>query len=140
MYVVTGGTVQQEFDGTNYHIVDVSYDLSASSTKTVSIDAAGSSGIGESQQNIPEVCALEQNYPNPFNPTTQIEFSIPQCSNVTLKIYDMLGKEIAMLLNNMKEPGTYTTTWNAQNHLSGVYFYRLTAGAYTMTKKLVLIK
>jgi len=89
---------------------------------------------------LPTQISLEQNYPNPFNRTTQIDYELPQRSFVTLKIYDVLGKEIATLVNSSREPGPYTTNWNAQNYPSGVYFYRLTAGSYTMTKKLVLMK
>jgi len=59
---------------------------------------------------------------------------------VTLKIYDVLGKEIATLVNGTREAGTYTATWNAQNYPSSVYFYRITAGSYTMTKKLILMR
>jgi len=84
--------------------------------------------------------SLVQNFPNPFNPSTQIDFSIPQSSHVTLRIYDMLGKEVATLVNGKRETGTYTSTWNAQNCPSGVYFYRLNAGSYTMTRKLILLR
>jgi len=100
---------------------------------------ATTSVAGE-QSSIPTEYYLNQNYPNPFNPSTQIEFSIPQSSHVILKVYDLLGKEIAILVNGTREAGTYSTTWNAQNCPSGVYFYRLTSGSYTMTKKLVLMK
>jgi hypothetical protein len=84
--------------------------------------------------------ALEQNCPNPCNPSTQITFSIPQSVHVTLKVYDVLGKEIATLVDGAKDVGTYTTTWNAQMSPSGIYFYRLTAGEYTMTRKLMLLR
>ena len=88
----------------------------------------------------PTALALSQNYPEPFNPSTQIDYSIPQSFHVTLKIYDVLGKDVATLVEGTKEAGTYTATWNAQNHSSGVYFYRLTAGSYTMTRKLILLR
>jgi hypothetical protein len=89
---------------------------------------------------IPTEYSLNQNYPNPFNPSTQIEFSIPQNSHITLKVFNVLGKEVATLINGERETGSYSLTWNAQNCPSGVYFYRLTAGSYTMTKKLVLMR
>jgi len=89
---------------------------------------------------IPQSYSLKQNYPNPFNPSTQIEFSIPQSSHVSLKVYDVFGKEVTALVDGAKETGTYTTTWNAQNCPSGVYFYRLTAGSYSMTRKLLLLR
>jgi len=88
----------------------------------------------------PRIFSLSQNYPDPFNPSTQIDFSIPQKSQVTLKVYDVLGKEVTTLIEGTKDAGTYTTTWNAQNYSSGVYFYRLTAGYFTITKKLVFLR
>ena len=83
---------------------------------------------------------LYQNYPNPFNPTTTITYSLPKSSMVTLKIYDLLGREVTTLVNEEKHSGTYKVTWNAQNIPSGVYFYRLTAGAYSQVNKMILMK
>ncbi len=88
----------------------------------------------------PTSYSLYQNYPNPFNPSTQIAFSIPQSSYVTLKVYNLIGKEVATLVNSKKEIGTYTITWHARECASGIYFYRLVVGSYTITKKLVLLK
>ncbi|MBI4535209.1 MAG: T9SS type A sorting domain-containing protein [Ignavibacteriae bacterium] len=88
---------------------------------------------------VPAVFALEQNYPNPFNPTTTIKFSIPHTSDVTLKVYDLLGREVATLLNDTKPMGTYEVTWNAANLASGVYFYRLTAGSFYDVIRVVLL-
>jgi serine protease len=89
---------------------------------------------------IPYKFELAQNYPNPFNPSTTIKFSIPSESHVILKIYDMLGREVRTLLNDEKAPGTYSINFIAGNLPSGVYLYKLKAGNYTDTKKLVLIK
>ena len=89
---------------------------------------------------VPNTYSLSQNYPNPFNPTTDIEYSIPKNANVTLKVYDMLGKEVATLVNKQQDAGTYITTWNASNFSSGVYFYRLTAGSFVQTKRMSLTK
>ena len=83
---------------------------------------------------------LFQNYPNPFNPTTTITYSLPKSSFVTLKCYDLLGREITTLVNEEKHKGTYKVTWNAQNIPSGVYFYKFTAGEYSNVKKMVLLK
>ncbi len=83
---------------------------------------------------------LDQNYPNPFNPNTTIKFVIPASGNVTLKIYDMLGKEVATLVNEELAAGSYTRTFNANNLSSGVYFYKLQAGNLTQTKKMMLMK
>ena len=83
---------------------------------------------------------LYQNYPNPFNPTTNIEFTIPKESLVSLKVYDILGKEITTLVNERKSEGNYTINFNATNLPSGVYFYRMQAGSFVSTKKFVLLK
>ncbi|MBN1634786.1 MAG: T9SS type A sorting domain-containing protein [Ignavibacteria bacterium] len=97
---------------------------------------------------IPDKFALEQNYPNPFNSITSIKFSIPlshlvtlsPCHIVTLKVFDLLGCEVATLINENLQPGTYEVTFDAGALASGVYFYRLTAGNFSETKKLVLMK
>ena len=83
---------------------------------------------------------LEQNYPNPFNPATHIGFSIADARLVTLKVYDVLGKEVATLANTTMNPGTYTIPWNAGNLPTGIYFYRLQAGQFVQTRKLTLLK
>ncbi len=91
--------------------------------------------------------SLEQNYPNPFNPTTKIRYTIPlvemvplKSSKVTLNVYDILGNEVATLVNEEKLPGIYEVEFNVERLGSGVYFYILRAGNYTSTKKMVLIK
>jgi endo-1,4-beta-xylanase len=89
---------------------------------------------------LPSQFQLEQNFPNPFNPATTIRYSISQTSKVTLRVFDLLGKEIQTLVNTAQMPGQYQVTFDARNLTSGVYFYRLTAGSYTETKKLVLMK
>ena len=90
--------------------------------------------------NEPVQFSLSQNYPNPFNPTTEIDFSIANGCNVTLKIFNMLGQEIETLVNNYKDKGRYKVKWDAEGNPSGIYFYRLHAGTYTSTKKLILIR
>jgi hypothetical protein len=90
---------------------------------------------------LPNSFALKQNYPNPFNPTTKIEFSIPNNSNVSLKIYDLTGKEVARLINNdFRSAGNYFVEFNGANLSSGVYFYKLEAGSFTGIKKMMLVK
>ena len=81
-----------------------------------------------------------QNYPNPFNPSTKINFSIPTSEFVTLKVNDMLGKEVATLINEERPTGNYVVKFDASRLSSGIYFYTLKAGNYTQTKKLILIK
>lgn len=91
--------------------------------------------------NSPEYYKLEQNYPNPFNPVTNITFSINRNDVVSLKVYDILGKEIETLLNNSQlNPGTYNVVFNGAKYSSGIYFYRLETGNYSDVKKMVLIK
>lgn len=89
---------------------------------------------------IPQQFALLQNYPNPFNPSTSIKFDVPVPSNVQLAVYDMTGRELAVLVNDKLEPGTYDFSWNASQFASGIYFYRLKTDTYVQTKKMVLIK
>jgi len=83
---------------------------------------------------------LEQNYPNPFNSTTNIRYLIPQSGRVTLKVYDLMGKEVATLLDRYQEAGSYDVIFQADNFSSGIYFYHLTAGGYSATKKMILMK
>jgi hypothetical protein len=89
---------------------------------------------------IPNNYSLSQNYPNPFNPLTQITYSMPKTTDVTIKIYDLLGREIATLVNEKKQAGDYKVTWNAEGLASGVYFYRMVAGEYIQTKQMILIR
>jgi photosystem II stability/assembly factor-like uncharacterized protein len=96
--------------------------------------------IDEKLKQLPSRFSLEQNYPNPFNPSTTIKFSLPKASYVTLNIFNSLGQEVAKLVSQYISAGTYTTLWKAVGIPSGVYFYRITAGEFLETKKLLLIK
>ncbi len=89
---------------------------------------------------IPEVFSLSQNYPNPFNPTTKINYSLPVSNHVSLKIFDVLGKEVVNLVNQRQNAGAYSVEFNGGNLSSGVYFYRIDAGEFTDIKRMVLIK
>jgi hypothetical protein len=99
-------------------------------------------------ESVPQSYALYQNYPNPFNPTTKIKFAIPLSplsergvgGFVTLKIYDLLGREVTSLVNQQLKPGTYEVEWDATKYSSGVYIYKLTSGNFTESKKMVLVK
>jgi N-acetylneuraminic acid mutarotase len=88
----------------------------------------------------PVLFSLSQNYPNPFNPSTTIWYTIPKASEVTLIIYDLLGREITTLVNKTQTPGEYSVLWNGQGQPSGIYICRLRAGDFTETRKLVLQK
>jgi len=89
---------------------------------------------------IPGKFVLAQNYPNPFNPLTKVKYSVPQLSKVSIKVYDILGKEVAALVNEEKPAGLYEVNWNASDFPSGVYFYRLQTDNFIQTKKMILIK
>ena len=89
---------------------------------------------------IPDKFELSQNYPNPFNPVTNLEFGISNLEFVTLKIYDVLGRELVTLVNEIKEPGYHKLKFDAGNLASGVYFYRMEAGDFVAVKKFVLMK
>jgi len=96
--------------------------------------------VGINNNNEPAEYSLEQNFPNPFNPKTVVRYSIGSESTVSVRIYDITGKEIAVLVNENKQPGSYEVVWNAESYPSGVYFYRLSAGEFSEEKKMVLIK
>ena len=89
---------------------------------------------------LPIKFALEQNYPNPFNPSTIISWQMPVRSQVTMKLYDILGREIETLVNEVKEAGYHKYELNASALSSGVYFYKLVAGSYSSTKKMILLR
>lgn len=88
----------------------------------------------------PAEFALKQNYPNPFNPATTIKYELPVDTHVSLKLYDILGKEVLNLVNENKQAGYYQTELSAASLASGVYFYRLQAGGFVQTKKLVILR
>jgi hypothetical protein len=89
---------------------------------------------------VPKTCVLYQNYPNPFNPLTKIKFDIPANSNAKLSVFDILGKEISILVDGELKAGKYEIDFNASDYSSGVYFYRLIAGDFIDLKKMILIK
>jgi len=97
-------------------------------------------GIQPISGQFPAHFTLEQNYPNPFNPSTVIKFQVASSSSVKLIVFDVLGREVAALVDEQLKPGTYEVEWNASNYPSGVYFYKLEAGDYTQTKKMLMIK
>ena len=92
------------------------------------------------QSTLPDAFSLEQNYPNPFNPVTTISYSLPVSQRVTLTVFDVLGREVARLVDGRKTPGRHEVVFDASTLPSGVYLYRLEAGPYIETKKLLLAK
>jgi hypothetical protein len=91
-------------------------------------------------QKTPIKFSLSQNYPNPFNPITNIEYRIANSEFVNLKVYNVLGQKVATLVNRKQQAGSYIVEWDASGIASGVYYYRLVAGEFVDTKKLVLLK
>ena len=89
---------------------------------------------------IPEGFSLYQNYPNPFNPITKIRFDIRRSSNVRLIVYDILGREVAALVNEKLGAGSYEVDWNGSDYPSGVYFYKLSTDGFSDVKKMILVK
>jgi photosystem II stability/assembly factor-like uncharacterized protein len=145
------------FDSTETHTEAVfSMFFTNSSTGWLTGDAGiighttngGSTGIAAEKNNIPTAFSLKQNYPNPFNPSTQISYQVPSNSSVSLRVFDLLGREVAALVNEVKPAGTYTATFHADNIPSGVYFYQLKvrqtdggqAGTFWETRKMLLMK
>jgi hypothetical protein len=104
------------------------------------LGATISVGVNEKQPSVVNSYRLEQNYPNPFNPSTRITYSVPKSEKVRLAVYNLLGSEVAMLVNETKGAGTYTVNFNAQNLSSGVYFYKLETGNTLLVKKMMLLK
>ncbi|MBX2990891.1 MAG: T9SS type A sorting domain-containing protein [Bacteroidetes bacterium] len=89
---------------------------------------------------VPSEFALRQNYPNPFNPSTTIEYQVAAAEFVSLKVYNLLGQEVATLVNELKQPGTYRTSWNADGEPSGTYFYRMNGGSFNATGRMIVVK
>jgi photosystem II stability/assembly factor-like uncharacterized protein len=119
-----------------YRLKQIDLDGTINYTEPISIDIV----TGVDDEILPTKFALKQNYPNPFNPSTIIEFSVPCAGFVSLKVYDLLGREVATIINEEMSQGTYTKTFYGENLSSGVYWYRLTAGTSSETKKLILSK
>ena len=103
-------------------------------------DFTGVTGAGSVSTVIPDKFSLEQNYPNPFNPVTNLEFGISDLGFVSLKVYDVLGKELKILVNEIRQPGNYKIEFDGSNLTSGIYFYTLNADGYSETKRMILLK
>lgn len=101
---------------------------------------SGTTGVDRSELSTPENMYLEQNYPNPFNPATAISYQLSAVSSVTLKVFDVLGREVALLVNGLRQSGIHTIRWDASSFPSGMYFYSLQAGNLGTTRKMLLIK
>lgn len=140
-----GGTFAEKFGLINYVYYNDPPGLWPSTTYTLTFCRINNINYGtrvnvEQFQNIPNEYMLLQNYPNPFNPKTTINYSIPKTSFVIIKVYDVLGKEVATLVNENKSAGNYSVVFNASKLASGVYYYIIRADNYTDIKKLILLK
>lgn len=97
-------------------------------------------GVTPVSTEIPQNFTLHQNYPNPFNPSTKIKFEVPAAGNVAIRIFDVLGREVGMPVNEYMKPGVYETDFDVSDLPSGVYYYKLDAGEFSETKKMILLK
>lgn len=120
---------------TNAVFAGGAYSPADSFTTGTGIDA-----VSESDNGIPRTFALYQNYPNPFNPTTIIRYDVPRSSQVTIRVYDVLGREVTTLVDSKVSPGKYSVDFNGARYASGVYFFRMTAGNYVSIQKMLLLK
>jgi len=110
------------------------------SGKILKTTNGGATYINNINSNIPDNYSLYQNYPNPFNPNTNIKYQIANNKFVTLKVFDLLGREVAILVNEFQKTGTYEVSFNGSEFASGIYFYKIQAGSFTQVKRMVLIK
>jgi hypothetical protein len=124
----------------NIDLAASNFDNNGVPGNTVSVFINQTVTSAPTESGLPQTYSLYQNYPNPFNPTTAISYQLSAVSNVSLKIFDILGREVATLVNHEMKPGSYEATWDAAGIASGVYLYRLQAGEFTETKKLLLIR
>jgi hypothetical protein len=119
---------------------DSVYSFIAVAPRTLSAEFERILPVTKSEKELPENFELYQNYPNPFNPITTIKYSIPELSFVTLKIYDILGNQVAALVNEEQPIGNYFVSFYVSSMSSGIYFYQLKAGSYTQTKRMIILK
>ena len=128
------------FSSTSSSTSSVDYNSNFSTSASFTMTPDNITAVNESQPNIISNFKLNQNYPNPFNPTTIISYQIPYESKVVLKVFNILGEDVATLVNEDKASGSYNVQFNAINLSSGVYFYQIKADNFVDTKKLVLLK
>jgi hypothetical protein len=140
---LTVGQVLPNNQGFNFNGVldDIRIYNYALSVQQIQDLAGGTSAVdGDRNQSLPTELVLEQNFPNPFNPTTNIKFGVQTSGDVSLKVLDVLGREVATLVNSHFPPGFYTVPWNAGNAASGVYFYRLQTERGTRVRRMLLLR
>ena len=133
--------------GTGVHLNDIvfvnditGYAAGNSGIILKTTDGGNPVGIRPVSNEIPNQFSLSQNYPNPFNPTTSFQFAVSCLSFVKIVVYDVMGRGVQSLVNEQLQPGTYEADFDGSNFASGVYYYKLTAGDFMETRKMVLIK
>ncbi len=117
--------------------VDLNGDIQYSDTIEIEVKSTSNTSL---RTLIPKEFNLFQNFPNPFNPSTTIRFDIPKMSNVVLKVYNIIGKEVAVLINKNMQPGSYNVKFESKSLPSGIYIYKLEAGSFRTAKKLTILK
>jgi cyanophycinase-like exopeptidase len=122
-----------------YYYVVRAVDLSGNRSDPSNEATVVTTGIGGAAD-LPASYSLLQNYPNPFNPATVIPYELPASGDVRLTVYDMLGREVAVLVNERRGPGRYEAVFHAAELASGVYLYRLTAGGFVQTRRMALVR
>lgn len=128
------------FGGGLYLVVATKVDMNFTDGDVYARFVSPVTDVEYNEYNIPNKFELFQNYPNPFNPRTTISYQLPVSSNVTLKVYDILGNEVATLVKELKEAGTHNTEFDASKLCSGVYLYRLQTGSFDQNKKMLILK
>jgi ligand-binding sensor domain-containing protein len=150
----TQGVYQSKDDGANWTEINTgltnkkvtclalnpSGNIYAGTSGGIFVSLQPTTSVDDQKDNIPLSFRLEQNYPNPFNPSTTINYQLAESGFAKLTVFDLLGKEVAILVNEIKQPGTYTAQWHAADLPSGVYFLRLTAGSFSQVRKMLLMK
>jgi hypothetical protein len=121
-------------------VVPMTSTATTTTRPNITLNMSGTVGVTPINSQIPTEFSLSQNFPNPFNPVTRISYGIPKAGLVTLKIFDILGREISTLVNEEKQPGTYMVDFNGESFASGVYFYRIESAQFTDVKRMVLVK
>ena len=131
--------------GSNYDYWVTAVDYSGNESEGSNIVQISPTGLSTATDLIPEVYALGQNYPNPFNPSTQIRYALPEQSQVVLTVYDMLGRKVRTLVNDVQDAGYRTVMWNATSDMgtpvsAGMYIYTIRANEFYQVKKMILLK
>jgi hypothetical protein len=128
---------------TRYYIKavnDLSFTSLPSNQYTVYLQTPHKVTNSDSNENLPNEFILHQNYPNPFNPSTEIRFDLPESAQVQLSIFDVMGREVARLVEETMEAGSHQVSWNASNLSSGVYVIHINAGSFIQSRSMVLLK